>query len=447
MAWRGSRQCRDGTHSGNPVIALGVDDALADSSSAFQPTRRSTWSWILYDLANTIFSLNILSLYFSLWVVNDQGGRDAHFTVATSISMAGILVLAPLIGVLSDQVPRRLPFLMATTLGCCLLTALLGLGGLYVSLALFIGANVLYQAGLLFYDTLLPSVSTPQNRGRVGSLGVGLGYLGSLIGLGIGATVLAVRPGEDVLIFRATAAAFLLLAIPCFLFVRERPRIPAVSDPDAGSGIRLGRVREGFGMLRHYPALRRFLVSHVLYADAANTAIAVMGIYATREMGFSEAQTQLVLLAGILGAISGALLLGRIVDPIGPKRTLLIVLVCWLVALGSFAAIPTFGIPRTLFWPAAVLAGVALGGLWTADRPFMLRLTPPERLGQFYGIYSMVGRFAAIIGPLGWALIVDGLGWGRPAAVAALMIVIIIALVVIRPVEDHQRLEAPSLSS
>lgn len=425
----------------------GAEAQAATSPSSFVPTRRSTWSWILYDLANTIFSLNILSLYFSLWVVNDQGGRDAHFTVATSISMACILVLAPVIGLLSDRVPRRLPFLIATTLGCCLLTALLGLGGLWVSLAIFIGANVLYQAGLLFYDTLLPSVSTPQNRGKVGSLGVGLGYLGSLLGIGIGAVALAVRPGQDVWIFRATAAAFLLFAIPCFLFVRERPRTTALTDPAQGGTFRIRQVREGFRLLRHYPRLRRFLVSHFLYADAANTAIAVMGIYATREMGFSEGQTQIVLLAGILGAIAGALLLGRIVDPIGPKRTLSIVLVTWLIALGSFAAIPVFDLARDLFWPAAVLAGGALGGLWTADRPFMLRLTPPERLGQFYGIYSMVGRFAAIIGPLVWAMIVDGLGWGRPAAIAALMIVIAAAMVTIQPVSDHQRVGSPTPSS
>ncbi len=420
-------------------LTVPAEPLTTPGSTPFVPSRRSTWSWIVYDLANTIFSLNILSLYFSLWVVNDMGGRDAHFTVATSISMACMLVLAPIIGVLSDRVPCRLPFLMATTIGCCTLTALLGLGGLWVSLTLFVAANVLYQSGLLLYDTLLPSVSTPENRGRVGSLGVGLGYLGSLVGIGIGALTLAIRPDEDVWIFRMTALVFLLLSVPCFLFVRERPRAEITPNPDDGSGNQLRRVREGFRMLRHYPELRRFLISHLLYADAANTAIAVMGIYATRELGFSDAQTQIVLLVGILGAISGALILGRIVDPIGPKRTLSTVLVVWLIALGSFAIIPAFGLPRNLFWSAAFLAGVALGGLWTADRPFMLRLTPPERLGQFYGMYSMVGRFAAIIGPLVWAAIVDGLGFGRPVAVAALMIVIALALITIRPVSDHQR--------
>lgn len=442
-----SRVERRDDAAGHVVIAPSAETMASNEAESFVPARRSTWSWILYDLANTIFSLNILSLYFSLWVVNDQGGRDAHFTVATSISMACILVLAPVIGVLSDRVPRRLPFLMATTIGCCLLTALLGLGGLWASLVIFVGANVLYQAGLLFYDTLLPSVSTPENRGRVGSLGVGLGYVGSVVGIGVGATVLALRPDEDVWIFRATAAVFLLLAIPCFLFVRERPRATALADPVHGGTFRIGQVRDGFRLLRHYPELRRFLASHFLYADAANTAIAVMGIYATREMGFSEGQAQIVLLVGILGAISGALLLGRIVDRVGPKRTLTIDLAVWLVALGSFAAIPVFELPRDLFWPAAFVAGAALGGLWTADRPFMLRLTPPERLGQFYGIYSMVGRFAAIMGPLVWAIIVDGLGWGRPAAVAALMIVIAAALLTIRPVSDHQRSSPPAPTS
>jgi UMF1 family MFS transporter len=443
MGWPQAEHRCDASRHVITVVTAQVEPLAVPDPASFVPTRRSTWSWILYDLANTIFSLNILSLYFSLWVVNDQGGRDAHFTLATSISMACILVLAPSIGVLSDRVPRRLPWLIATTIGCCVLTALLGLGGLWVSLAIFIGANIFYQAGLLFYDTLLPSVSTPENRGRVGSLGVGLGYLGSLVGIGIGALTLALRPDDDVWIFRVTALAFFLLALPCFLFVRERPRASAVAMPHGVGGYRFRDVGEGFRLLRRYPELRRFLVGHLLYADAANTAIAVMGIYATKELGFSEAQTQIVLLVGILGAISGALLLGRIVDPVGPKRTLSIDLVVWLLALGAFAAIPVFELPRDLFWPAAFVAGAALGGLWTADRPFMLRLTPPERLGQFYGIYSMVGRFAAILGPLAWAIIVDGLGWGRPAAVAALMIVIAAALVTIRPVSDHQRTSLP----
>lgn len=401
--------------------------------------RRAVWSWALYDLANTIFSINIVSFHFSLWVVEDQNASDAHFMLANSLAMGLMFFSAPVIGALSDRTPRRLPLLITTTLGCCALTSLLGTWGLFPSLAIFVLANYLYQGGLIFYDTLLPSVSTDANRGRVGGLGVAIGYLGSVIGIAIGLTVNAFYEDGRVLIFRLTALAFIIFALPCFFFVRERPRRGA-------TGLTLGAVRESvasvrvaFAHVRRYPDLRRFLIGHLLYADAANTAIASMGIYATQEIGFTDQQAQLVLLVGVVGAIGGGLLLGRMVDRIGPKRTLYRVLAAWFVTLVAIAAIAYFDLPRALFWGVAVLAGFALGGTWTADRPFMFRLTPPGQLGQFYGLYSMVGRFAAVLGPLSWALIVDGLDLGRPVAVLVLAVFIAVAFIVILPVDDRVR--------
>ena len=84
-----------------------------------------------------------------------------------------------------------------------------------------------------------------------------------------------------------------------------------------------------------------------------------------------------------------------------------------------------------------MLVGVGLGGLWTADRPLMLQLTPPARVGEYWGIYSMVGRFAAMIGPLLWALIVTGLGWGRPVAVASLALFVVLAMVLLARVPNR----------
>lgn len=123
-------------------------------------------SWALYDLANTIFSMNIVSLYFSLWVVNVMRGTDATYGYANSFSMLLMLVSAPLIGAISDQAGRRMPFLLVSTLVCVGFTALLGAGGLLLSLVFFIIANYFYQAGLIFYDSTLPVVSTPENRGE-----------------------------------------------------------------------------------------------------------------------------------------------------------------------------------------------------------------------------------------------------------------------------------------
>jgi UMF1 family MFS transporter len=102
-------------------------------------------------------------------------------------------------------------------------------------------------------------------------------------------------------------------------------------------------------------------------------------------------------------------------------------------------AIPVFGLPSLLFWVVAMLAGISLGGTWTADRPYMLTLAPPARIGEFYGLYSMVGRFAAVIGPLLWAFVAEGLGYGRPAAVFALFVMVCIAYFLLRGVDDTPR--------
>lgn len=401
--------------------------------------RRSVASWILYDLANTIFSLNIISLYFSLWVVNDKGGRDGDYLLANSFSMGLMFVAAPFLGAYSDQRPRRIPLLIASTVVCCLFTVFLGVWGLAVSLAFFIVANFAYQAGLIFYDALLPAVSTEENRGRIGGLGVGFGYLGSLLGLGIGIVTLDVFNGTKPVVFRLTAAAFFLLALPCFFFVREPPKQvePVAARQAVRAAVR--ELRQTAGRLRQYHGLGRFLVGRIFYADAANTMIATMGIYATKEIGFTDSEVQIVLLAGIAGAIPGGILWGRLVDRIDPKRTLMLVLVLWALVMAATAAIAYLDLGRGFFWAVAPVAGVALGGTWAADRPLMLRLSPPRYLGQFYGLYAMVGRFAAILGPLLWTVIVDGFGWGRPAAVLSLLVMVVISAVILVPVDDAPR--------
>ncbi|MDP9364092.1 MAG: MFS transporter, partial [Chloroflexota bacterium] len=391
-----------------------------------------------YDLANTIFSINIVSNYFAVWVVDDMGGRDAHFSLATAAATFLMLLTAPLLGALSDQLPRRLPLLAAATATCCALTALLGVGGLAPSLVLFVGANYAFQAGLIVYDALLPVVSTEATRGRVSGLGVGIGYVGSLVGLGIGLAVMAAG-GDEPLIFRLTAIAFALFALPCFFWVREPPR-PGADWRNARLVRRsVADLRQTIGRLRRYPDLVRFLTGRVFYADAANTLIAYMGIYAVLELGFSDTEKDALLIAGVLAAIVGGLLWGRVVDRIGPKRALSYVLVLWAVTLGLTAAAGLFGLPHALFWPTAALAGLSLGCTWTTDRPFLLRLAPPRHLGQVYGLYAISGRFAAIFGQLLWAFTVDVLGWGRPAAILGLLLMVGISAVVLRPVGDLPR--------
>lgn len=429
--------------SDRPVEPAEPSEPGAPTEPARKISPRAVAGWVSYDLGNTIFSFNIVSIYLPLWVVNDMGGRDADYGLANSISMGLMFLTAPLLGAISDQAGRRMPYLIATTLLCVALTAFIGQGGLAVSLALFVIANYFYQAGLVFYDALLAVVSTPANRGKIGGIGIGVGYLGSFIGVGTGLLVLSSDPAAKPLIFQLTAGLFLLFALPCFLFVREPRRLDA-------QPLSLAIVRGAVGELSYtlrrvgqYPGLGRFLLGRIFYADAANTLIAFMGIYVSQEVGFPETQTQILLLTGIAAGVIGGFCWGPIVDKLGPKRTLDAVLVLWLVVFVLVAGIGGLNLPGWLFWIVGPLSGIALGGTWTADRPLMLQLAPPRFLGQFYGLYAMVGRFAAIVGPLIWSLIVDGLGLGRPVAVLTLAIWIVISLAILRSVPNEPRAWGP----
>jgi UMF1 family MFS transporter len=102
-------------------------------------------------------------------------------------------------------------------------------------------------------------------------------------------------------------------------------------------------------------------------------------------------------------------------------------------------AIPVASLPAWLFWGVAALAGISLGGTWASDRPYMLLLSPPARIGEFYGLYGMVGRFAAVLGPLIWAFVAEDLGLGRPASVAVLLLMILVSWFILQGVDDAPR--------
>jgi UMF1 family MFS transporter len=395
------------------------------------PPRRGVAGWIVYDLGNTLFSQNMISNYFPVWVVSVMGGSDAHISLVNTITMALMLGIGPWLGAVSDRMPRRLPILIVTTTSCCLLTLLMG-NDLRSSLILFLGANLLFQAGLVIYDALLPAVSTPRNRGRVGGAAVGLGYLGSLLGIGIGFLVLA-RGGDYQTIFRLTAIGFLLLALPCFFWVKEPAR---TVEPLAPLALARGAIADIFDTARRarsYPELVRFLVGRAFYAEAANTIGIFMAVYLTVQLGFSSGEKDRLLLVAILAAVGGGFFWGRVVDRIGPRDSLMRVLVVWSVALALIAATGFTILPNDALWLIAPLAGFALGGTWAADRPLMIGLAPPQYLGQFYGLYALAGRFAALVGPLLWALVVDVLDLGRPTALLVLLGFVLVAMVILYP--------------
>ncbi len=157
-------------------MAISMDIGAPAAPAVRRIGRLSVGSWVLYDLANTAFSLGVITLFYPQLL--DKVFHEGDATVGTldALAAASIFVLAPILGALSDRAPRRLPFLAVSTLLCVAATFFLGQAALPLLIVLFVFAAVCFQAGLIFYDSLLPEVSTDENRGRVGGLGVGVGY-------------------------------------------------------------------------------------------------------------------------------------------------------------------------------------------------------------------------------------------------------------------------------
>jgi len=353
--------------------------------------------WVTYDFANVIFSMNIASLYFPLWVVKNAGGSDGQYGVASAASMLVVFLLAPIIGTMMDRTGRRLPVLMTSTILCCAFTVGLGYGGLWVALAVFALANATFGCGLVAYDALLPLVSTPETRGRVGGNGIAAGFGGALVGIIVGLAILTFDASAKPAVFKATALLFLLGSIPCFLWVKEPKTANRIGLRQAISETK-HELRGTVARARGYPGVSRFLIGRVFYTDAANTIFAFMGVYAAKEVGFSDLQAQLVLLSGVLTGPAGAIAAGRSADRIGPKTTLDRLLLLWMAVLAACALIPLLGLPSWLFWFVTPFGGIAFGGTSATDRALLLRITPPQHTGHFVGLFNMVGRFSAILG-------------------------------------------------
>ncbi len=400
-------------------------------------------AWALYDFANTIFSFAVVSGAMGIWLTADSrfGERDGNvvFSLAVAASVGLNALVSPVLGALSDRGGRRMPFLLFFTVLCIVPTAFIGPSPAALGLLLFVVANFAYQAALIYYDATLKSVSLPKTRGRLSGLGVAVGYCGTIF-----AGVVLVALGVPVEArFTVAAALFAVFAIPIFLVVRERgPVGPRIGIRDVvGSW---SQLRTTVAHAREVPGLLRFLVARFFYSDAVNTIIVVMTVVTTRAMGFSDRNSLLVLLGLTVVAVVASFGWGRLVDRLGPKRTLMIVLASWAVGLVLGAV--SLGVPGApgiaMFLVAGAILGSGLGGVQVADRVLLVRLAPPARLGEFFGLYGLVGKGSQVVGQLlyGATLLVffDTLGVGAyQLAVLSLLATMLIGAWLLRPVGDQ----------
>ena len=402
-----------------------------------QPHRTAVGAWVTYDIANTVFWTGVVGLSFPLWLTTELSGDDATLGYTLAATMAVVLVTAPILGAISDQAGRKMPILITTTIICVGTTLLLGNGGLLTSLAFLALALAAMELGTVFYNALLNEVSTAANRGMISGLGTGIGYVGSFIAVGV--ALIFTDPKGYVFVMHVVALLFLLFSLPIFLLLRERREQVLPSTILVKVGQAFSQLNSNLRSLHRFPGLRQFLIARFMYAMGINTAVAFAVIYASQTVGLSDREIQLILLAGISVAIPSGIIWGNLVDRIGARRVLTIALLVWIGLLLLAVGIAWLSWTTHLWWAVGILTGVAMAGGWTADRPFMLSFTPPQYLGEFFGLHGMVGKLGRVVGPVMWAFISTTLGLGQPAAVLGLVGCLVVAYVILARLREPVR--------
>jgi UMF1 family MFS transporter len=318
----------------------------------------------------------------------------------------------PALGRRADRGAGKLASLKLFTLLAVMFTVLLSFAALanlsitvtaILALLCFAVANYFYEGGLTFYNSLLADVSTPSTVGRISGIGVAIGYLGAIFGLLVVTPVTEgnIIPGVEgrQYAFLPTALLFLIFALPTFLWVREKKFTePAVVTPESF----LSGWKRSLKETRDYPGVLRFLIADYLVEDAVATLIVFMAVYAEAVAGFVDSDKVILFISSTVFAFGGSLFFGWLSDRIGPKRALMMAIAGWVVVIAS--AITVYD--RVVFFVLGAFVGIFLGAVWTTSRPLLNALVPREKLGQFYGLYTLSGRAAATLGPLLWGLVV-----------------------------------------
>lgn len=374
-------------------------------------SRRTVWSWALFDFANSPFTTLVITFvyatYFTDVIVGDSNRGTVLWSRAITISALIVAVLSPILGAFADRGGYRKRFVILFSVICIVGTSALYFvepGQVVEAILLVILANVAFEFAIVFYNAFLPDIAPSEGVGRVSGIAWGLGFFGGLLSLVVAliALIFPEQPwfglskdgGENI---RATnllvAAWFIVFSIPMILWVQEDKSRVSPGGRVVADSIR--QLRSTFSEIRKYRQLVRFLFARLVYNDALVTVFAFGGIYAVGTFGFS---VEKVLIFGIvinLAAGIGATAAGFLDDHIGAKRTIIISL-CGLIVGAAMALLARH---EAVLWAAGVLIGVFSGPSQASSRSLMARFVPHDLENEFFGFFALSGKLTAFAGP------------------------------------------------
>ena len=390
------------------------------ASRELSSTRLSVASWVIYDMGSTLFFSGVVGLVFPLWVTDVMGGDDATVGYTLTASMLVVFFLSPVLGTLSDRLKRRMPFLLTLTIVGVISTLSIGTFQYPLSIALFcVAVSSVYLSGI-FYNGLLADIATKNNVGFVGGIGVGVGYFGGILAVVLGFFFLELK--GHIFLFRTMAIFILLLSVP--LIVTGKYKLDD-SFKLPVKKILMHTFLVTFRAVSHTVDNKSwlwFLIARFWYLWAISAASFFAVLYGINTVNLTEREVQLVLLVGIITGIPMGALWGRVVDRVGPLLILRANVAMWVFLLALAAAIPILDLAKELWWVVGLMSGSALAGLYVSERPYVLLIAPKNRVGEYFGIFNMAGRLAAIAGPFSWGFISVTLGLGQSAAIVCLAV-------------------------
>ena len=411
------------------------DPALLESSDGIegrplsQARRRSAFaviSWSLYDLANTVFYLLVVTIYLPKHLEALSGAeRTISYAMVPAMLLAG--ALSPGFGAWLDRSGRARRATLWFTGACCVTTAVLYLLSSPVAICFAFAIGLFcYQMASVSYQSLLPVVARPESVGRVSGLGVALGYLGNVVALGAVAAFGLEEKFGIAPIFLLAALAFAVFTVPLARWVPERP---IEEQPTPGLRELFAELRGTMTILRRNRrniALWSFLVGNFLVCDVINTVLVQVARYSEHESGLAlsnAGRTKLLIAINVTAVVCGVLL-GMLADRWGGKR----VTILSGILLGLAFSVPEFLIGGATARATVLVAcgGAGIAGVWTASRLWLLRTVPEERSAEAFGLYGLTLKISqTTLLPFTW--LVDRTG-DYGVSIAVLLAVLTVGL-------------------
>ena len=382
---------------------------------------RQKWGWAMYDWANSAFATTVMAGFFPVFFKEYwNSGVDAttstfRLGMANSLASLLIVLLAPLLGAIADCMSRRKAMLFSFAFLGVLMTAglyLIGEGDWFLAAFLYVLALIGFSGSNVFYDSLLPFVSRKDKIDQTSALGFSMGYLGGGILLSIN-VLMALHPEKFGLADGAAAIRISFLMVAAWWLIFSLPLMLLVEEPDgSASGWSVNVLQAGFKRvwttLQEVRQLRNiwlFLVAYWLYIDGVDTIVRMAVDYGL-SLGFDQNSLITALLITQFTGFPAALAFGWFGGRYGPKTGIFIGLAIYIVVTVWASVMDSV----SEFYYLAFLIGLAQGGIQALSRSLYARMIPADRSAEFFGFYNMLGKFAAILGPvmIGWVGVISG---------------------------------------